>query len=406
MNSQNFSCRTTYNTLIVKPIVFSVNLNKFLQINIKNVYYSVEVLFQEGNMELENITQFLSGYDNALFGSFLVSILIIISGKIHLQYSSRGLREAEVQRIHVGSTPRIGGIALLVGCVYAWYNSNNFSSNYLGLIILSGIPVLILGLLDDLNFRIKPKYRLLGAVMSSILAILLLKTWLNRVDVLFVDQLFLLSPMAIIFTIFATTGVTHSFNVIDGLNGLSLGISLSIAFFLTVIAWVTSDALVVLLCLVFFLSSLGLFLLNYPWGKIFLGDGGAYFQGHCLSWVAILLLVRNPEVTAWSILLIFFWPVVETVFSIYRRVYEKKPASKADREHFHQLVFDKIKKLKLFHRNSTFANSFSAFLILPAFITPSLLAIIFYNVTINATLVFLFLFALYVFTYYRMKAYF
>ena len=147
-----------------------------------------------------------------------------------------------------------------------------------------------------------------------------------------------------------------------------------------------------------------LFLLNFPWGKIFLGDGGAYFQGHCLSWIAILLLVRNPEITAWSILLIFFCPVVETVFSIYRRVYKKKPASKADREHFHQLVFDKIKRLKFFHDNSTFANSFSTFLILPAFITPSLLALIFYNATMNAAIVFLILFALYIFTYYRMKA--
>ena len=223
-------------------------------------------------------------------------------------------------------------------------------------------------------------------------------------DVLFIDQLFIISPIAILFTIFATTGVAHSFNVIDGLNGLSLGISLSTSFFLTVIAWITSDALIVLLCLVFFLSSLGLFLLNFPWGKIFLGDGGAYFQGHCLSWVAILLLERNAEITAWSILLIFFWPVVETVFSIYRRLYKKKAASIADREHFHQLVFDKIRNFKFFHDNSTFANSFSTFLILPAFITPSLLALIFYNVTMNAAIVFLVLLALYIFTYYRMKA--
>ncbi len=355
-------------------------------------------------MELEAITRFLSGYDNALFGSFLVSILIIISRSIHLRYSARGLREVEVQRSHVGATPRIGGVAIIAGCIYAWYNSDNFSSNYLGLIILSGIPVLIFGLLDDLHFKIRPIYRLLGAAISSVVAIILLKTWLNRVDVLFVDQLFLLSPLAILFTIFATTGVSHSFNVIDGLNGLSLGVSLSTSFFLMVIAWITSDALVVLLCLVFFLSSLGLFLLNFPWGKIFLGDGGAYFQGHCLSWVAILLLVRNPEITAWSILLIFFWPVVETVFSIYRRVNKKKPASRADREHFHQLVFDKIKRLKLFHRNSTFANSFSTFLILPAFITPSLLALIFYNATIYAFIFFLGLFAIYIYTYYKMKA--
>ena len=355
-------------------------------------------------MQLEYITQLLSGYDNALFGSFLVSILIILSGRIHLQYSSRGLREIEVQRSHVGSTPRIGGIAILVGCTYAWYYSDNLSSNFLGYIILSGIPVLILGLLDDFHFKVRPIFRLLGAAISSIIAIFLLKTWLNRVDVLLIDQLFMLSPIAILFTIFATTGVAHSFNVIDGLNGLSLGISLCTSFFLTVVAWITSDALVVLLCLVFFLSALGLFLLNFPWGKIFLGDGGAYFQGHCLSWVAILLLVRNPEITAWSILLIFFWPVVETVFSIYRRIYKKKPASRADREHFHQLVFDKIKKLKIFQNNSNLANSFSTFLILPLFVTPSLLALILYDKIFYAAVTFLVLLVLYIFAYYRMKS--
>ena len=355
-------------------------------------------------MQLENITQFLSGYDNALFGSFLISILIIVSGRIHLRYSSRGLQEIEIQRSHVGSTPRIGGLAILAGCAYAWYNSDNFSSYYLGCVILSGIPVLILGLLDDFHFKVRPIYRLLGGGISSIIAIFLLKIWLNRVDVLFVDQLFLLSPFAILFTIFATTGVSHSFNVIDGLNGLSLGIALSTSFFLTVIAWITSDVLVVLLCLVFFLSALGLFLLNFPWGKIFLGDGGAYFQGHCLSWVAILLLVRNPEITAWALLLVFFWPVAETVFSIYRRIYKKKSASTADREHFHQLVFDKIKKLKFFHDNSNLANSFSTILILPFFVAPSLLALIFYNKITHAAVSFFILLALYVVAYYSMKS--
>ena len=70
--------------------------------------------------------------------------------------------------------------------------------------------MLVLGLLDDLYFKISPVYRLLGASISSIIAILLLKTWLNRVDVFFVDQLFLLSPVAVLFTIFATTGVAHA----------------------------------------------------------------------------------------------------------------------------------------------------------------------------------------------------
>ena len=154
-------------------------------------------------MEIETVSQLLSGYDNALFGSFFVSLLIIASGRVHRHYTSRGLNEIEVQRSHVGSTPRIGGLAILFGCAYAWYNTDNFSSNHLGYIILSGIPVLLLGLLDDLYFKISPIFRLIGASISSIIAILLLKTWLTRVDVFFVDQLFLLSPFAVLFTVFA-----------------------------------------------------------------------------------------------------------------------------------------------------------------------------------------------------------
>ena len=355
-------------------------------------------------MEIESITQLLSGYDNAFFASFIVSILIIASGRLHLRYSARGQGEFEVQKIHEYPTPRIGGLAILAGCVYGWYEIENFSTKYLGYILISGLPVLILGLLDDLYFYIRPLFRLMGASISSICAIFLLDIWLTRVDILFFDQIFFLSPVAILFTIFATTGVAHAFNLIDGLNGLSLGISLSTSFFLIVIAWMAADALVVLLCLIFFLSTLGLFLLNFPWGKIFLGDGGAYFQGHCLSWIAIILMARNPDITAWAILLIFFWPVVETLFSIYRRVYKKKSASAADREHFHQLVFDKMKTLNIFQNSSNFANSFSTLLILPFFIVPNLLALIVYNNIEYAAVTFFILLSLYIFAYHRVKA--
>ena len=53
-------------------------------------------------------------------------------------------------------------------------NSENFSAKYLGYIVISGMPILILGLLDDLYFRVRPIYRLFGASISSIIAIFLL----------------------------------------------------------------------------------------------------------------------------------------------------------------------------------------------------------------------------------------
>ena len=59
-------------------------------------------------VEIESITQLLSGYDNAFFASFIVSILIIASGRLHLRYSARGQEDLEVQKSHEDPTPRIG----------------------------------------------------------------------------------------------------------------------------------------------------------------------------------------------------------------------------------------------------------------------------------------------------------
>ncbi len=354
-------------------------------------------------IKIENITHLLTGYDMALFGSFIVSILIILSQRLHLKYSSRSSERFEIQRSHVNPTPRIGGIAVLMGCLSAWYMSDNLANDLLGLLIISSLPVLIFGLLDDLRFNVRPIYRLLAAAISSLIAVFLLETWLVKVDVLVFDQLLFYTPFAIFFTIFATTGVSHAFNVIDGLHGLSLGVSLSVSFFLTVLAWVNSDIFIVMLSLVFFLSSLGLFLLNYPWGKIFLGDGGAYFQGHCLSWISILLLSRNPEITPWAIILIFFWPVVETLYSIFRRISKKISSATADRAHFHQLVYDKVKSLKIFGYSATIANSFSTLLLLPLIIFPSVISLLFFNDVKGASIGFGFFLVSYIAVYNLIK---
>jgi UDP-N-acetylmuramyl pentapeptide phosphotransferase/UDP-N-acetylglucosamine-1-phosphate transferase len=350
-------------------------------------------------IESEEIIYLLEGYDVALFSSFFFSLIIVLSGRLHLKFSSRNQGSKEIQRSHIQPTPRIGGVAVLIGCLSAWYVSDNLAREVLGILICSSLPVLLFGLLDDLYFDIPPSYRLIAGSVSAVIAILLLDTWLTRVDVFVFDQFFLYAPFAIIFTIFATTGVCHAFNVIDGLHGLSLGISLSVSFFLTVIAWMTADVLIVLLSLVFFLSTLGLLLLNYPWGKIFLGDGGAYFQGHCLSWIGILLISRNPEITPWSVLLIFFWPVVETIYSIFRRIHKNKSSALADRAHFHQIIYDRVKNLKIFKSHSSWANAFSTFLLIPLFTFPSVVSLFLYNDMVKASIAFLFFFSIYIITY-------
>jgi UDP-N-acetylmuramyl pentapeptide phosphotransferase/UDP-N-acetylglucosamine-1-phosphate transferase len=57
---------------------------------------------------------------------------------------------------------------------------------------------------------------------------------------------------------------------------------------------------------------------NYPRGKIFLGDGGAYLLGFWLAELSVLLVVRHPEVSPWFPMLLLVYPIFETLFSMYR----------------------------------------------------------------------------------------
>jgi UDP-N-acetylmuramyl pentapeptide phosphotransferase/UDP-N-acetylglucosamine-1-phosphate transferase len=77
---------------------------------------------------------------------------------------------------------------------------------------------------------------------------------------------------------------------------------------------------------------------NWPFGKIFLGDGGAYFVGFSLAWVAVMLIERNTKVSAFAAVLVCAHPVTEVLLSIYRRKIKKLHPGQPDRMHFHSLI--------------------------------------------------------------------
>ena len=120
-------------------------------------------------------------------------------------------------------------------------------------------------------------------------------------------------------------GICHAINLVDGLNGLSIGLSLMMAGALATISMLVGDSAMTSVSLVLIAALAGIFAFNFPLGKIFLGDAGAYSIGHLLTWIAILLMARNPEVAPFAMFLIFFWPVADMLFAILRRLRNGKP---------------------------------------------------------------------------------
>ena len=105
----------------------------------------------------------------------------------------------------------------------------------------------------------------------------------------------------------------------SGFNGLAASVIIIMALAIATIAVQHNDMLVATLGFLGAGSALGFLLVNFPRGKLFLGDGGAYFLGFWVAEGAILLLVRNTSVNAWQVLSICAYPVIEVMFSMYRR---------------------------------------------------------------------------------------
>ena len=149
--------------------------------------------------------------------------------------------------------------------------------------------------------------------------------------------------ISIVFTVFAITGLANAYNIIDGFNGLSSMVGIISLLALAYIGFKFNDPFIFNLSLTMAAAILGFFILNYPRGLIFLGDGGAYLIGFWIATLSVLLVARHPEISPWFALMLNAYPIMETLFTIYRRRFHQgKSPGHPDGIHLHSLIFRRI----------------------------------------------------------------
>jgi UDP-N-acetylmuramyl pentapeptide phosphotransferase/UDP-N-acetylglucosamine-1-phosphate transferase len=178
--------------------------------------------------------------------------------------------------------------------------------------------------------------------LGPIVFIALSGFYLNHLDIPVIDTWMVLAPVGMAFTVLAVCGVTNAINIIDGFHGLAIGVVILILLAFAYVAHGTQDTDLFNLAILLAAVSAGFMVLNYPFGKIFMGDGGAYFLGFMVGQIAILLPMRNPEVSPWVSLLICAYPVVEVLYSMYRRIRQKRSTGSPDDQHLHTLIKTKL----------------------------------------------------------------
>ena len=283
-----------------------------------------------------------------------------------------------VQSSHTKPVSRVGGLALFAGSIILLLlaKSIGFDPSSLWLFIIASLPICLIGTAEDLGLAMSPLRRLVAICASSVLIILFYGYWVSRVGFPFIDTFLSFAPIGIIFTIFATAGVINAFNLIDGLNGLAGFTAITTSVSLSFLAFPAYYDFGIL-CLTIVPIIAGFLVLNFPFGKIFLGDGGAYLLGHSLVWLAIYLMQIDSSISPFAVLLIFFWPVADTLLAIWRRKKLRKPNHLPDRLHFHQLTmrFLEIKGFGRYRRNVT--NPLATSILLPLIVTPQILGVIY-----------------------------
>jgi len=253
-------------------------------------------------------------------------------------------------------------------------------------ILVSALPIVLIGSKEDLFHNTSPKLRLIMMTISAGLFIYLLPTNLPKIDFPVINQILSIGFMKEIFFIFSILVIINGNNLIDGVNGnLALTNIIQLISVGLIAVMVGDDTILQLSCLL--LIPLIIFtLFNFPFGKIFCGDAGAYFYGFTISASVIYLFGTHEDLLSWNAILILIYPSIELLFSFIRkRFFENKSPFTADAKHLHSLIYRYMNK-----QNSKCSNnSVVIFYFLPFIGTPLLTYFLYEDIFANLFIIFL-----------------
>lgn len=310
--------------------------------------------------------------------SFVANILIIFLTKKY-SYFIDDSKNNKPQNFHTVSTPRAGGLGILIGILLLFLSSFGLK------LLLSSLVAFASGIFEDFHNSLSPKLRLILQFFASVVAI-----WLTGAVVTYLGLGITLPYwIGIIFSAFAIVGMMNAINIIDGFNGLAGGVILIILSSFGYISHIHHNTELLYVITTIYGAIIGFMLLNFPKGKIFLGDGGAYMLGFIVAILGIFLAGAYEDISPWYILSIFIYPVWEVIFSIIRKLSIGTSPMQPDNKHMHMLI----------HKHITRNNPLTALFILFTLLPSSIFSTMYSNSSLINILISLCYIIFYVFFY-------
>ncbi len=249
---------------------------------------------------------------------------------------------SEARRVHDHPIPRLGGLAIFIAFLVAVVLFANITKQVRG-ILLGALVVVVLGVIDDitplpalLKFVVQ-----IGAALIAVYHGVVIEVLSNPL-VMSATEYLKFGSLAIPITVLWIVAITNSVNLIDGLDGLAVGVSAIASVMMLVISLIVSEHNVAVILAALVGACVGFMPYNINPAKIFMGDTGALLLGFVLATVSIIGLFKFYAVISFAVpFLVLGLPLFDTGFAFFRRLIHGQNPMKPDRGHFHHRLLDK-----------------------------------------------------------------
>lgn len=275
--------------------------------------------------------------------SFVVSLYVT---NVIIKYSLRvGIGDEPLlkRKIHTKRTPNLGGIAVFIATMVAYFAFSDYNNSIRPDKIFSiSILLFFVGIKDDFE-PLTPKIRLLFEFLCAFFII-----YITDVRLLTLWGIFGISTLPvwasyILSSLFIVTCI-NAYNLIDGIDGLLGSISLLGAICFGILFNMTGEWLWTLLCVALCGSLIGFLIYNWHPAKIFMGNGGALFLGTIFACFALKFMQNSNVLTSENIhiaaphtiaLSIISLPLIDLICVFIYRIISGYPPFVADNRHIH-----------------------------------------------------------------------
>ena len=265
--------------------------------------------------------------------TFLVSALLVpLTKKIAHHVGAMDIPNE--RKIHKLPIPRLGGLAIYGAFLLGYILYGDVTTQMLSILIGSFLIILV-GFIDDIK-PVRAMYKFLVQIVASLIVVIYGQIYFTEITFLGLHLVFSKLTSYILSTFFILA-ISNAINLIDGLDGLSSGISSIYFLTIAIIAFILNKTggLDIILSLIMLGSTLGFLVHNFPPAKTFVGDSGSVFLGFMISVIALLgfkVATLTSLVIPITILAI---PILDTVMAILRRILKGESIGTPDKEHFH-----------------------------------------------------------------------